>query len=73
MTLQRNRTNSRCTYYLLDRQRDRNRQKGRGRDYEELAHGMMDTKKSQNLLSLNLRLRRAGDVVLVQVQKPENQ
>ena len=43
------------------------------RDHKELAHIIMEAKKSHNLLSANLRLKKASGVVPVQVRMSENQ
>ena len=63
--------------YLLDRETNRKRQRKTETErqiyYKKWAHGITETKKSHNLLSANGKPRKAGDVGLVQVQKPENQ
>lgn len=39
--------------------------------YEKLAHVFMEAKKSYDMLSAGWKLRKAGDIVPVQTQRPE--
>lgn len=53
-------------------EKDRERERLRLVDYEELAHAIMDNKKSHDLVTLCLRPSKADYVVTVRVQRPEN-